>query len=162
MIEIKKLPISRWKDYKALRLEALKSEPAAFGSSYSEEKNLGVGEWKRRVNNVVFALIDNKPIGMVGYSFNKRAKTGHIADIFGVYLNKKYRGQGLGRELLRSALEIISKNKRIIKVELGVNTEQTAAIRLYEKNRFVVVGRFRKEMKLNGRFFDEFVMEKLL
>lgn len=161
MIEIKKLPITRYKEYKALRLEALKSDPTAFGSAYSEEKKLKENEWKRRLNSVLFVLSDNKPVGMIGHAFYK-GHNSHIAYIFGFYVNRKYRGQGIGRELLKSVLDAISKNKKIIKIELSVNTEQVAAIRLYEKNGFLVVGRFKKELKVNNRFFDEFTMEKML
>lgn len=67
MIEIKKLPPSRWKDFRDLRLEALQTDPLAFASSYEEEKNLTQDEWKRRINNSLFALSSDKPIGMIVY-----------------------------------------------------------------------------------------------
>ncbi len=162
MIEIKNLPITRWKEYKNLRLEALKSDPLAFGSSYPEEKKLKEEEWKRRIVNTVFALSNDKLIGMVGYVFRKRTKLKHVADIFGVYVNNKYRGQGIGRELLKAAISTISKNKKIIKIELSANTEQKAAIKLYEKNGFTIAGKLTKEFKVNGKFFDEVIMEKLI
>ena len=93
MIEIKKLSESRWKDFKDLRLESLKTEPAAFGSSYEEEIRLSKKEWKRRINNSLFACLNEKPIGMILYIFNKKIKTNHIANIFGVYVKKEYRGR---------------------------------------------------------------------
>jgi hypothetical protein len=34
MIEIKKLPPKKWQEYQKLRLDALKADPVAFGSSY--------------------------------------------------------------------------------------------------------------------------------
>ena len=51
MIEVKKVPRDRWKDYRNLRLKALRSDPLAFGSPYEEEKDLAEYEWKRRINN---------------------------------------------------------------------------------------------------------------
>ena len=38
-VKLIKLPTQRWRDYKSLRLRALKEEPFAFGTSYEEEKN---------------------------------------------------------------------------------------------------------------------------
>ena len=52
MIEIKKLPPSRWKDFRDLRLEALQNEPLAFASSYEEEKKFTQDEWKRRIKKI--------------------------------------------------------------------------------------------------------------
>jgi hypothetical protein len=37
LIKITKLPVERWADYRDLRLEALKSDPSAFGSAFEEE-----------------------------------------------------------------------------------------------------------------------------
>ncbi len=38
MIEITRLAEDRWQEYRYLRLEALKVDPLAFGSSFDEEK----------------------------------------------------------------------------------------------------------------------------
>ena len=40
LIEIKAVPASRWREARDLRLRALRTEPAAFGSSYEEEEKL--------------------------------------------------------------------------------------------------------------------------
>ncbi len=40
MIVTKSLSPERWKEYADLRLEALKNDPLAFGSSYEEELQL--------------------------------------------------------------------------------------------------------------------------
>ena len=44
MIEIKKLLAKRWKELRDLRLEALRSSPLAFGSSFDEEKPFKANE----------------------------------------------------------------------------------------------------------------------
>ena len=107
MVEIKKLSADRWKDYRSLRLEALKNDPTAFGSSYGEEMKLSEKEWKRRMKNTLFALSDNKPIGMIVYVFQKKAKIKHIANIFGVYVKREFRNRGIGKNLIESALLLI-------------------------------------------------------
>ncbi len=161
MIEIKKLPASRWKDYRDLRLEALRSDPPAFGSSYDEEELLAEVEWKRRMENVLFALSEGKPVGMNVYVFGERLRTRHVANIYGVYVTAGHRGEGVGTRLLERALRLIQKNKEIVKVKLAVNPEQLAAVKMYGRAGFVIAGRMRKEVKIGRRYYDALVMEKL-
>ena len=61
-VKISPLPPGRWEDFKSLRLRSLKEEQMAFLSSYDDEANLGKDEWERRIKNVVFAIVDGKPI----------------------------------------------------------------------------------------------------
>ena len=60
----------------------------AFLSSYDDEANLGKEEWERRIKNVVFAIVDGKPIGMMTFVLRGRAKNEHIADIFEFMLKR--------------------------------------------------------------------------
>ena len=103
MIEIKKLSTNRWEDYKNLRLESLKKDSAAFGSSYEEEKKLSEAEWKKRMKNTLFAMSNDEPIGMIVYVFNNKKKVRHIANIFGFYVKEKCRNNGIGKKLLETA-----------------------------------------------------------
>lgn len=162
MIKVENLPPDRWKEFRELRLEALQNDPLAFGSSYEEEKNLIEDEWKRRIKNTLFALANDKLVGMIVYIIDNKIKTKHIATIFGVYVKKEYRGQGIGKKLIESALVIIQKNVTVSKIKLTVNPEQKAAVKLYETFGFETVGRLKKELKVDDKFYDEFVMERLL
>ena len=162
MIEVKKLPPDRWKDYRDLRLTALRSDPLAFGSSYAEEKNLTEDEWKRRLNNAIFVLSNDKPVGMIVYITNSRIKTKHVANIFGTYVVKENRGKGIGNKLMESVIENIQKNVNISKIELPVNPEQKAAVKLYEKRGFKLVGKLEKGLRIDDKFYDELIMERHL
>jgi ribosomal protein S18 acetylase RimI-like enzyme len=162
LIKITKLPVERWADYRDLRLEALKSDPSAFGSAFEEEVALTEDEWKRRIRNTLFAMSDDAPIGMIVCLFNDRPKTRHIAEIVCVYVSASHRGQGVGTRMLRGALVRIRSKKRIVKVKLAVNHEQRAAVRLYEKASFVATGRTKKELKVGRRFYEMLFMEKHL
>ena len=162
MIAVKKLEEDRWKEYRDLRLEALKKEPIAFGSSYYEEKNISEEEWRRRIGNALFALSKDKLIGMIVHVQGNKIKAKHIANIYGVYVTEQYRGQGVGSKLIDSALEEIQKSKDVVKIKLTVNPEQKAAVKLYQNNGFKIVGQLEKELLVDGIFYDELIMEKLL
>ena len=161
MVEIRKLPADRWRDFRDLRLEALKSDPSAYGSSFEETKKLREAEWRRRIRSVLFALSDDRPIGMIVYVFDEGLKTKHIAEIYGFYVSANHRGEGIGSRLLERALLLIRKNRRIIKVKIAVNPEQRVAVKMYKKAGFVVTGRVKKELKVDGRFYGMLFMEKM-
>lgn len=162
MIKVKKLSAKRWKDYRKLRLEALKNDPIAFGSSYEEQKLTKEKEWKKGIKNVLFALSDDKPIGMIVYTFESKIKYKHIANIYGFYVTEEFRGMSIGKKLLESSLSLIKKNKNIIKISLNVNPKQKAAFNLYKKFGFRKVALIKKDMCVNGKFYDELMMEKIL
>ena len=160
MIRIGKLPKNKWEAFKGLRLEALNNDPAAFGSSFEEEKRLPEKVWRERTGNALFALSDGKPVGMLSYVFSPRAKTRHIVNIYGVYVMPKYRGLGIGEALLTKALSEIRKDRRIIKVQLSVNAHLRPAVSLYKNAGFEEVGRARKELKIGAKFYDMLLLEK--
>ncbi len=140
MAAVKTLPAKRWRDARKIRLRALKTVPQAFGSSYAEEKKLSADEWRKRMARTLFALVEDKPMGTVAYYFNDRVKTKHIAHIVGVFVDSNFRGRGIGKELLKKALELIEKKKGIVKIQLMVNPRQKAALALYKSLGFEVVG----------------------
>jgi RimJ/RimL family protein N-acetyltransferase len=162
MITVTKLDPSRWQDYRDLRLEALKTEPLAFGSSFEEERFNPETYWRQHIQNVLFAVSDDKPVGILVYAKNNRAKTKHICGIYGVYLNKDYRGQGIGNKLMDAALAEIQKLKGILKIELAVNPVQEPAKKLYQKYGFETAGTVKKALYIDGQYYDELLMEKLL
>ena len=162
MIEIKKLPPERCEDYKNLRLEALQNEARSFAGSYQEEVALPREAWQSRMNNAVFALTNDKPIGMVGYAFDNQLNRKHIARVNGLYVNSDFRNQGIGLRLMYQAIALIHENKDIRKIELAVNPEQNVAVKLCNKCGFNSIGVYKNEFCIDGRYCDTLAMEKFI
>jgi len=162
MLQIKKLPPERWKEFKEIRLYALENDPLAFGSSYEEEINFHDDLWKSRLKNALFAVHDDRPVGMVVFLINPKTKLNHVAEIFGVYVKEEYRGKKIGKQLIESAINLIRQNKSVIKIKLTVTDVQDSAIKLYSSFGFKVVGRHQKELKYEDKFYDGIIMEKML
>jgi ribosomal protein S18 acetylase RimI-like enzyme len=161
MIEIKKLPPERWQDYRKLRLEALQADPIAFGSSYEEEISRPEEFWRNRIGSMLFALENDKPVGMVRYTFETRGKK-HIAGIYSMYVNSDFRNQGIGKRLMDSMISLIAENKDIRKIKLAVTPDQIYAVKLYEACGFKRAGLFKDELCIDGRYYDEVPMEKFI
>jgi RimJ/RimL family protein N-acetyltransferase len=162
MITISRLNADRWQDYRDLRLEALKNEPLAFSSSYEEEQLIVETGWRTRIENALFAIDNGKLVGIVGFFRNNRIKTNHVGEIFGVYVRPAYRDKGIGKQLITAIIEEIKKTEGIEKIKIGVNPTQKAAAHIYRKFGFKKVGLLKKDMQVNGKFYDELWMEKHL
>ncbi|MDG6911076.1 MAG: GNAT family N-acetyltransferase [Nitrososphaerota archaeon] len=162
MLTVGGLPEDRWQDFMELRLESLKREPTAFGSSYEEEQDLPEAEWRRRMGAMLFALEDGVPVGMISYSVSDRLKTKHVAHIYSVYVRPSARRRGAGTLLLKAALDKIRDHGGVVKVQLSVNPAMRAAVSLYERGGFVSRMRLEKELLVDGKYHDLLYMEKML
>lgn len=160
MMQIKPLGSEDWTIYRDLRLAALKNDPTAFGSSFEEESQYDQATWIRYTKGVYAAMTKDHAVGMIVVFFTTRMKYHHIAEIFGFYVSPEYRGQKIGEKLMEHALKLILENKSIIKVKLTVNVEQQSAVHVYEKFGFKRVGLMKKEMLIDGNYYDEYLMEK--
>lgn len=169
-ITISKLSIEEWSKYKALRLEALKNEPASFASSYNDNIKSPDKKWKKQLQKsheghesvMFFAKDGDKLIGMIGAFWEEKQKTQHLGNIFGVYVNPKYRGKGVGKQLMTTILNYLYDMPQIEKIKLGVMTNQIPALKMYEKFGFKYVGKLQRELKVGDEYYDEYLMEKII
>ena len=165
-ITIKKASFKDWKKYKEIRLDALQKDPESFGRAYEEEKDRSESKWKEKLNDknrvTLLVLNGDEAIGLLGIIFESSAKIAHIADIISVYLKKEYRGRGIASQLMNEAIKVIKARKRTKKIKLNVTTNQLSAVNLYKKFGFRIVGELKEEMKVNGKYYNSYVMELLL
>ncbi len=160
-IAIITLSPSEWQKYKELRLEALQSDPEAFGRSYAEENAYGDEKWKQRLadTNVYsyFASADEKLVGMIGAKIVEEENK-KVAVIMQMYVQKEQRGKGVGKLLMHKLLETLQKRNDIVSIQLDVNTSQENAVKLYQKMGFTIIKENAKEMG-DGKRYNMFLME---
>ncbi len=162
------LPKTRWREARALRLQALQTDPSAFASSYADELAFADEVWlaradsaERRAGNMtLFAELDGELVGMAGASWSQRKKIRHVAQGYGVYVLPAQRGKGIGGVLMQSLLDELARLPQIKKISLQVNCESAAAVALYEKLGFATVGIARGELFVGGRYYDLLYMER--
>jgi ribosomal protein S18 acetylase RimI-like enzyme len=152
-----------WRDLRAIRLEALRSEPAAFSSSYGETLAWSDEDWRRRLTNDhrlhLVARVQNCPIGIVGGYLGSDEGDDSVAVVFGMYVAREHRGRGIGRLLLTSLIDRLAAFPQITTIRLGVTETQDPARRLYESVGFQVIGKTEEGIVVNERRYDELVME---
>ena len=93
-------------------------------------------------------------------SFNPRPVYDHVAD-FSVYVERAWRGKGVGGVLLDA---LVSKARALgyHKLVLAAFPFNEAGMRLYERAGFRQVGVYKEQGRVDGRWVDIVIMEKLL
>src|SRR2546422_2039409 len=101
---------------------------------------------------------------MVGWGslnvFNPREAYRFVAD-FSVYVERTWRGRGVGRVLLENLIEL-ARAHGFHKMVLSAFPFNAHGMALYEKLGFRTVGVYREQGLLDGKWVDTVVMEKLL
>jgi len=92
--------------------------------------------------------------------FNARPAYRHVAD-FSVYVERAWRGKGVGRVLLERLVEL-GRAHGYHKLVLSAFPFNTAGVALYERLGFRTVGIYREQGLLDGRWVDTIIMERLL
>jgi len=165
-MRIIRLPVKRWREYRDIRLEALKSEPLSFGRSYSEAVNIPAKEWKRNLNDgrgyFLFAEEKGKLIGLARLNFNSLKKGKHRAGITEVFVKKEFRGRKVGFELITGAIKQIKKRRDMKRIDIGVLESAPKAFLLYKQIGFKEIGKQHKELKFKNKYYDLILMEMLI
>ena len=93
-------------------------------------------------------------------AFNPRRAYHHVAD-FSLYVDRSWRGKGVGRRLLAALMER-ARALEYHKLVLSAFPFNEAGMQVYRRAGFREVGVYREQGRLDGRWVDTIVMEKLL
>ena len=91
--------------------------------------------------------------------FNPRAAYDHVVD-FSVYVERAWRGRGVGSRLLTALVEL-AQELGYHKMVLSAFPFNAAGVALYERFGFRVVGVYREQGQLDGAWVDVVVMERV-
>lgn len=145
--------------WRALRLEALESEPYAFSSSVAELHSTSIEEIRTRLrpgaNFVMGAFAEGVLAGVAGFVREQGEKRKHKGFVWGVYVSKKWRGQGVGRRLMTKLIERAREQTGLERITICVATVQVAARHLYVSLGFEPFGCEREALKVAGVYIDE-------
>ena len=92
--------------------------------------------------------------------FNPREAYRFVAD-FSVYVERSWRGKGIGRVVLERLIEL-ARQHGFHKMVLSAFPTNQGGMALYEKLGFRTVGVHNEQGQLDGKWVDTIIMEKLL
>jgi RimJ/RimL family protein N-acetyltransferase len=131
-----------WRNYRDIRLAALKDAPSAFASTWREEASLTAPQWMERAQRsedgdtltIVIAADDaGRWVGLAGGY--RPADRGADVELISMWVAPDCRGRNIGAELVRAVLAW-AESHQAGRVGLWVNQANQPAISLYEKAGF--------------------------
>jgi len=158
LLKVTQLSPDDWKLFRDIRLEALQEDPAAFAGTYAEEAIIKEELWRDHIKNMWFAVIDNQVVGMAGLLRDTGSAGNHRAQLVSCYVKLSFRSQGIGKALVRH-LQEYAVTQGLREIYLHVTSTQEKAIKLYEALGFHKVGLLKEHTKVNGQYFDSYIME---
>jgi len=118
---------------------------------------------KSMENNESLVLVAEKNGRIIGITeiIKRKGKESHIG-VFGISVEKNFRGRGIGELLARKILEIAKKELKIKMVILGVYENNIPALNLYKKLGFNICGKLPKGIKHKRKYITKICMYKEL
>jgi ribosomal protein S18 acetylase RimI-like enzyme len=146
--------------YRDIRLEGLRSDPEAFGSTFEVEEARPLTFFSERLGgSAAFgAFHDSEIVGVAGLLIREGRKEAHKALLVGMYVRPSARKAGVGRRLVETILEFA--RPRVELIQLAVVSNNGPARRLYERLGFREYGLENKALKQDGHCYDELLMAK--
>lgn len=132
-----------------------------FELSVEQEEEFIESISKKENSLSILAEVNGKVIGNLNFSGGPRKRTAHVGE-FGISILKEYWGNGIGKELLKYLIDW-SKNSGIVrKINLKVRSDNTRGIHLYKKFGFTEEGILKRDLFINGEFYDSILMGLLI
>ncbi len=122
-----------WDRFRTIRLQALQSDPDAFGSTLVEELNQSPSFWKSRLQSDATTLIasfDQQDVGIV--TLAPHWEDAESVGIFSVWVTPTARGQGVGDTMMEKCISI-AKEQGFLRARLEVGDYNSAAISFYAR-----------------------------
>lgn len=163
-MNVRRLSAKDAEQYWDLRLEALKTNPEEFITTYEEamkrEKPI-----ERTAENLSSesahtfgAFLEGKLQGVVTLVPGTHEKFQHKADIFAMYVSPNSRGNGIGKRLIQACIDQ-AKDIHVEQINLTVVSSNNLGIRLYQSMGFEKYGFEKNAIKLGKQhYLDEDLM----
>jgi ribosomal protein S18 acetylase RimI-like enzyme len=143
-IVFRTIQTTEWREYRDLRLRALKDSPDAFGSTFERERQFTDQDWQDRflryTANISLPLVAVADQHFSGLAWGRiDPDDGQIAHLYQMWVAPELRGQGLGRRLADMILNWAREQGATI-MALEVTCGNQPAERLYESFGFRITG----------------------
>lgn len=153
MVEVRPIRADQWQLLKAVRCAALEEAPYAFSSTLEDTLERSDDDWAQMAEQSVrdptritfFAFEDDVPCGMSACALD-----GDEVEMFGVWVDPAYRGQGVGQALIEFA-RAWAESHGAARLQAGVFEDNGRAIAFYSSAGFTDVGLTRPELSTEDR-----------
>lgn len=152
---------------KKLNLAALALDPGAFGAPSIDRKIWTDEQWQQFIQAEHIEIGVNEHGEFVAMAGAKR-KEGDVWQLHSVYVDPVYRKnvdekeRRLAERLIVELIDTVRDEERATQIDLIVNQEKGAAVKLYERLGFAVIEELHDHPSADGRTYEKFAMSKML
>jgi ribosomal protein S18 acetylase RimI-like enzyme len=147
-VEVRRIRAGEWRQYRRLRLEALKDSPLAFVEQYDDMLTRPDRFWQERVERsatdadsmMVVAVDNGRFVGKAGCFIEPEVVDRVSAYVVGVYVSPSHRGSDVARSLLESVTGWARRDCGADRIRLFVMDTNDRAVAFYRRLGFVPTG----------------------
>ena len=162
MISFEQLLPGHWPQVKAIYLEGIKTGNATFETSAPEWE-----EWnKAHVEScrLVAKVNDEVAAWAALTAVSGRCVYAGVGEV-SVYVAEKFRGQGIGKQLLKKLIEASEENPQdaahnFWTLQAGIFPENISSIKIHESLGFKIIGKHERIGKMHGVWRDTLLLER--
>ncbi|HET6931302.1 MAG TPA: GNAT family N-acetyltransferase [Candidatus Acidoferrum sp.] len=157
-IHIRQLTPADAASFRELRLEGLRLNPEAFGSTYDFEKDQPLEKYSGWLtNSTIFGAYQNSElVGTASFTQLSGLKDSHKGLLRAMYVRPGARRSGAGRQLVQAIID--HARPKVEQLQLVVVSTNQPALLLYQSLGFCQYGLEKNALKHNGLYSDEILM----
>jgi len=138
------------------------SDFPTFGPGETKKTEAEERDYLRRCNETdnqlsILGLINDRITSTLDFSAGQRPRLRHSGEL-GMSVRKDYWSLGIGSLMLDALIDWAKQTGIFKKINLRVRTDNNRAIALYKRKGFLNEGTIRREMFVNGTYFDHYWM----
>ncbi|QYR23859.1 GNAT family N-acetyltransferase [Paenibacillus sp. sptzw28] len=146
--------------YRDILLMSLKDSPEAFLTTYELEKEKSIEMIRNNLmpSDSQFTLgafnKNNRLVGIVRFIREDNLKTNHKGSVIGMFVLPEWRGQGIGKALMKQLIKKAKKCDGLERINLTVISNNDTAKNLYRSIGYEVYGSECNAIKTDGQYWD--------
>lgn len=108
-------------------------------------------------STLVLAYVDKQLVGLGFLEGGKKARTYHLASL-GIGVLQLYKNRGIGSQIIDKLIDFSHEGEYIAKIDVLVRLSNQPAISLYKRKGFLIEGKSKRALFIDGEFHDMLYM----